>query len=68
MPTGAGASARNINDAGIVFAGDGTTPLFILTVYTEHVPVEVPNGLPGNYAATHLISQLCRASWEALRD
>jgi beta-lactamase class A len=63
-----GTGARNINDAGIIFSDDGTTPLFILTVYTEHVPVEVPNGLPGNYAATHLISQLCRASWEALRD
>ena len=63
-----GTGARNINDAGIVFADDGTTPLFILTVYTEHLPVEDPNGLPGNYAATHLISQLCRTSWEALRE
>lgn len=63
-----GTGARNINDAGIVFADDGTTPLFILTVYTEHVPAEVPSGLPGNYAATHLISQLCRTSWEALRN
>lgn len=55
-------------DARVVFAGDGTTPLFILTVYTEHVPVEAPGGLPGNYAAGHLISHLCRASWEALRE
>ena len=63
-----GTGARNINDAGIVYAADGTTPLFILTVYTENVPVEAPSGLPGNYVAGHLISQLCRTSWEALRE
>ncbi len=63
-----GTGIRNNNDAGIIYANDGTTPLFILTVYTEHIPAEVPGGLPGNYAATHLISQLCRTSWEALRE
>jgi len=63
-----GTGARNINDAGIIFADDGETPLFILTVYTEHLPVEVPSGLPGNYAATHLIAQLSRTAWEALHE
>ena len=63
-----GTGARNINDAGIVFANDEATPLFVLTVYTEHVPIEVPSGLPGNYVAGHLISQLCRTCWEALRE
>ncbi len=63
-----GTGARNINDAGIIFDADGETPLFILTVYTEHLPVTVPSGLPGNYAATHLIAQLSRTIWEALRD
>jgi beta-lactamase class A len=62
-----GTGARNINDAGIVYADDGATPLFILTVYTEHVPVETPDGMPGNWAPTNLISRLCRTSWEALR-
>jgi beta-lactamase class A len=63
-----GTGARDLSDAGIIFADDGTTPLFILTVYTEQLPVEAPNGLPGAYLATHLISQLCRTSWEALRN
>jgi beta-lactamase class A len=63
-----GTGARNINDAGIIFASDGSTPLFILTVYTDHLPVEAPSGLPGNYVATNLISQLSRTAWEALRE
>jgi beta-lactamase class A len=63
-----GTGARDLSDSGIIFADDGTTPLFILTVYTEQLPVEAPNGLPGAYLATHLISQLCRTSWEALRN
>lgn len=70
LPTGTkvahktGTGARNYNDAGIVFQGDD--PRFILTVYTEHVPVEMPDGLPGAAAAQHLIARLTRACWDAL--
>ncbi len=71
LPTGTkvahktGTSARNFNDAGIVFQGDD--PLFILTVYTEHVPVEMPDGMPGAAAAQQIIARLTRACWDALK-
>ena len=61
LPTGTkvahktGTGARNYNDAGIVFRGDD--PLFILTVYTEHVPVEMPDGMPGAAAAQQTINK-----------
>jgi beta-lactamase class A len=70
LPTGTkvahktGTGARNYNDAGIVFRGDD--PRFILTVYTEHVPVEMPDGLPGAAAAQQTIAHLTRACWDAL--
>lgn len=59
-----GTGARNYNDAGIVFRGDD--PRFILTVYTEDVPVETPDGLPGAFAAQHLIARLTRTAWDGL--
>jgi beta-lactamase class A len=71
LPTGTkvahktGTGARNYNDAGIVFRGDD--PRFILTVYTEHVPVEMPDGLPGAAAAQQTIAHLTRACWDALQ-
>jgi beta-lactamase class A len=71
LPTGTkvahktGTGARNYNDAGIVFRGDA--PRFILTVYTEHVPVEAPDGLPGAAAAQQTIARLTRACWDALK-
>jgi beta-lactamase class A len=70
LPTGTkvahktGTGARNYNDAGIVFRGDD--PRFILTVYTEHVPVEMPDGLPGAAAAQQTIAHLTCACWDAL--
>jgi beta-lactamase class A len=60
-----GTGARNYNDAGIVFQGDD--PLFILTVYTENVPDELPDGLPGGAAAQQTIAHLTRACWDALK-
>jgi beta-lactamase class A len=60
-----GTGARNYNDAGIVF--QGTEPLFILTVYTENVPDELPDGMPGAAAAQQTISYLTRACWDALK-
>jgi beta-lactamase class A len=59
-----GTGARNNNDAGIIFQGDD--PLFILTVYTEHLPREMPDGLPGFGYASHYIAQLCRLCWDEL--
>ena len=60
-----GTGARNHNDAGIIFLGD--EPLFILTVYTEHVPVELSDGTAGHAAACRLIGTLCRTVYDALR-
>jgi beta-lactamase class A len=59
-----GTGARNFHDAGIVFRGG--EPRFILTVYTEHVPEALPDGLPGHAAAGHLIARLGRTCWDAL--
>jgi beta-lactamase class A len=60
-----GTGVRNQNDAGIIYHSD--QPLFILTVYTEHLPVELPSGLPGHTAAVQLIGRLCRMCFDALR-
>lgn len=71
LPTGTkvahktGTGARNYNDAGIVFRGDD--PRFILTVYTEHVPVEMPDGMPGAAAAQQTIARLTRLCWDGLK-
>lgn len=59
-----GTGARGYMDAGIVFRGE--RPLFILTAYTEHVPVELPDGTPGFAAAAQLIGRLARTCWDAL--
>jgi beta-lactamase class A len=61
-----GTFGRTVNDAGIIFQGD--RPLFILTVYTDAVPVELPDGLPGQAAAVQLIGRLCRTAWDALKE
>ena len=59
-----GTGARNYNDAGIVFQGE--RPLFILSAYTEHVPVDLPDGTPGFAAAAQLIARLARTAWDEL--
>ena len=59
-----GTGSRGFMDAGIVFKGDA--PRFILTAYTERVPVELPDGRPGFTAANQLIGRLARLSWDAL--
>jgi beta-lactamase class A len=51
-------------DAGIVFRGE--RPLFILTVYTEHVPEALPDGTPGFTAANQLIGRMARVAWDRL--
>ena len=59
-----GTARRGYNDAGIVFRGE--EPRFILTVYTDHVPVETPDGTPGFAAAGQLIGELTRECWDRL--
>jgi beta-lactamase class A len=61
-----GTGARGYMDAGIVFRGE--KPLFILTAYTEHVPVTLLDGTPGFTAANQLIGSLARRAWEALSE
>jgi beta-lactamase class A len=60
-----GTGVRNQNDAGIIYFRD--QPGFILTVYTEHLPEELPRGLPGHTAAVQLIGRLCRTCYDALK-
>ena len=60
-----GTTARNYNDAGIVYAED--RPLFILTAYTDDVPRELPDGTPGHTAVNDLIARLSRLCYDALR-
>lgn len=60
-----GTTARNHNDAGIIYQGN--QPLFILTAYSDEVPLELPDGTPGHTAACQLIAQLCRLCYDALR-
>ena len=60
-----GTGARNYNDAGIVFQRE--RPLFILSVYTEHVPAELADGTPGFAAAGQLIARLARTAWDTLK-
>ena len=63
--TGTAQDWRNNNDAGIIFQGE--EPLIILTVYTENVPLEMPDGLPGFTIAVNHIARLCRTCWDELK-
>lgn len=60
-----GTTAQNQNDAGIIYQGE--QPLFILTAYTDKVPLELPDGTPGYTAAIQLIGRLSRLCYDALR-
>ncbi len=59
-----GTGARGFMDAGIVY--EANRPLFILTAYTDRVPDEMPDGLPGFAAANSLIGRLARTAYDAL--
>ena len=59
-----GHGPRTRNDAGVVFQGE--EPLYVLSVYTDRVPVEMPDGLPGDAAANLHIARLSRACYDAL--
>ncbi|TNB46210.1 serine hydrolase [Martelella lutilitoris] len=59
-----GRGKRGRMDAGIVYR-DGA-PLFILAVYTDGVPLTMPDGLPGYTVALETIGRLARACFTGL--
>lgn len=61
-----GTGARNYNDAGIIFQGE--TPLFILSVYTDGLPKDMPDGTNGFGAAALHMARLAKTSYDALRQ
>jgi beta-lactamase class A len=64
--TGTGVQGRNNNDAGIIFQGE--TPLYVLTVYTEHLPINMPDGTSGYHWAGHQIAQMAKICYDVLSD
>lgn len=58
-----GTGVRNNNDAGIVYRGE--RPSFILTVYTEHLPADLPD-MSGFSRASLLIGRQARTCYDAL--
>jgi beta-lactamase class A len=60
-----GRGVRNYSDAGIIFNGD--EPRYILSVYTDQVPPELPDGRAGRGAAHLHIARLCRTCWDFFR-
>jgi beta-lactamase class A len=59
-----GTTARNYNDAGIIY--QGIQPLFVLSAYTDDVPLVLPDGMPGHTTAHHLIAHMSRMCYDAL--
>jgi len=60
-----GTGKRGRMDGGIVFRND--KPLFILTGYTDQVPLEMPDGLPGYVSAFNTLGRLGRACWDGIK-
>lgn len=60
--TKGGTGRRGRMDGGVVFRYGG--PLFVLTVYTDQLPAEMPDGLPGQVSAFRTMGLLGRACWE----
>ncbi len=59
-----GSGRRGRMDAGIVYRGE--VPRFIIAVYTDQVPVTMPDGMPGFQAAFRMIGGLARECWESM--
>jgi len=59
-----GTGKRGRMDGGIFFR-DGL-PLFILTAYTDQVPLEMPDGLPGYAVAFEMMGRLARTCWDMI--
>lgn len=61
-----GTGARNNNDAGIIFDPNGS-PAYILTVYTDELPVNMPERHNSGFGnASEQIAEMSRACWDAL--
>jgi beta-lactamase class A len=61
-----GTGKRGRMDGGIVFRNG--RPLFIMTGYTDQVPVQMPDGLPGYVSAFNTLGRLARACWDEIED
>ncbi len=61
-----GTGKRGRMDGGIVFRNE--QPLFIITGYTDQVPVVMPDGLPGYVSAFNTLGRLARACWDGIPD
>lgn len=61
-----GTGKRGRMDGGIVFRNG--RPLFIMTGYTDQVPLEMPDGLPGYVSAFNTLGRLARACWDGIED
>jgi beta-lactamase class A len=59
-----GTGSRGYMDAGIVYR-DGK-PLYIITMYTEHVPAALPDATPGFTSAYQLMGRLARVAWDSI--
>ncbi|BEV15699.1 serine hydrolase [Herbaspirillum sp. DW155] len=59
-----GTGKRGRMDGGIVFRNE--QPLFILTGYTDQVPWEMPDGMPGYVSAFNTLGRLARACWDGI--
>jgi beta-lactamase class A len=59
-----GGTARGENDAGVVFR-EGE-PRFVLSVFTDNLPLETTDGIPGSAAASQLIGRIARECWDTL--
>jgi len=57
-----GTGKRGRMDGGIVFRNE--QPLFIVTGYTDQVPWEMPDGMPGYVSAFNTLGRLARACWD----
>jgi beta-lactamase class A len=59
-----GTGKRGRMDGGIVFRD--AQPLFIMTGYTDQVPWEMPDGMPGYVSAFNTLGRLARACWDGI--
>lgn len=61
-----GTGKRGRMDGGIVFRYG--KPWFIITGYTDQVPVEMPDGMPGYVSAFNTLGRLARACWDGIEE
>ena len=59
-----GTGPRGRMDVGVVYRG--AAPRFILSYFSDQVPVAMPDGLPGQAVSNMLCGRMARAAWDAL--